>query len=1057
MTSWFYKSAGQRVGPVSALEINILIQSGQLAPNTLVWHQGLLDWFMASELDEFRDRMNHDISPPTVSPVQTEIVTSWPAAPHSENVVLDFEAKPDGLLRAEYPYDKDKLRLLFLGAIVFVVVIVAIALTPEKPGDRHPSMLFSWFSGALFGFVALAALPRLFSREPGLTVSKVGIHLPSYAAQTIPWLAVGNLQRVQSKHTDSINLELDPVVAKTIRRRGFRGWLYMVLHGSKAKASVSLKTLKGDPDRIFNQSFSFWVKGQEEAGPLSHETSSTAARGQVQAVEPVIHVGRQFFTYAVIALLGIVYAGELVFGVDASEAGSPSNATLFVLGGTFRKSIVEHYQWWRLFTAPFMHGGVIHLTFNCLSLWFAGKLLERLIGWRWFAAIFFASALGGSVASVWINAPNVIGVGASGGIVGLFAATIVISFRASYAQIAGPLRMGAGQLLLSALLPFVSAAKDGENIDYAAHFGGAVAGGVLALVLFVSWPRERLTPRFGLPAATFSLVFMTIAVGSLWPISRMREAWFKDPMADYFAGRYQKAAEGFAAEAEENGTNAPYYYLWRFLAQSRGDDRGALADLQSAANKVAAGKWPRAVYDLFLDKLSPAEMIAKAGNGNELCEAMFYSGEWYLKRGDVAEARQRFQTALSSCPTTFLEYEGAKGELARLGSTGKAASAGKPAPNRADGQTAKLSKDSHNEGAVGARRSHITRVTTDGKGRRTSQIDVVADGSSVTMAFDAASGKTLSVTRTTRAGIVTSAVHYDPLNAQLWLRVEQQHDAEGKKVSETQHLDAGGRADVIFTASGDQQQIKYYNAANTLAGVTDFDTANANAWAQIRKTFDAAGKVVSQVTVNDDGTKIQDNYDPANAQTWSTYQQTFDAAGRLTFIDQTNDNGTHSTATFDIANTESWSRYEQHKDSAGRLLDQSNFNDNGTKDVFSYDAANAATWAIYQQSYNKAGLLGDVDQTNDDGTHYTLTYDVANDELWTRYEQIKNSSNETLTRSNFNDDGTREVITYDVTNAQAWASKTDRYTAAGYLLSSTQLNDDMSKSKATYHFNGSRP
>jgi rhomboid protease GluP len=78
------------------------------------------------------------------------------------------------------------------------------------------------------------------------------------------------------------------------------------------------------------------------------------------------------------------------------------------------------------------------------------------------------------------------------------------------------------------------------------------------------------------------------------------------------------------------------------------------------------GAWPYPVYSLFLGELRPVEVMAKAADNNQRCEAAFYNGEWYLMSGDTTEARQLFQTALSSCPTTYLEYDGAKGELNRL-------------------------------------------------------------------------------------------------------------------------------------------------------------------------------------------------------------------------------------------------------------------------------------------------------------------------------------------------------------------------------------------------------
>ncbi|UIY23255.1 rhomboid family intramembrane serine protease [Rhizobium leguminosarum] len=211
------------------------------------------------------------------------------------------------------------------------------------------------------------------------------------------------------------------------------------------------------------------------------EVGSTAPDDEDEALEPALNSGGYpVFTYVLLAVLIAVYVGELAFGLEPPVAGTPTNWTLFVLGGTFRQSIVEQGQWWRLFTAPFMHGGILHLAFNCVSLWLAGGLFERLIGWRWFAAIFFASALGGSVASVWINAPNTIEVGASGGIVGLFAAVIAASFRFRSGPIADTLRIGAAQILIPSLLPFLSAARGGENIDYAGHFGGALTGAALS-------------------------------------------------------------------------------------------------------------------------------------------------------------------------------------------------------------------------------------------------------------------------------------------------------------------------------------------------------------------------------------------------------------------------------------------------------------------------------------------------------------------------------------------------------------------------------------------------
>lgn len=239
-----------------------------------------------------------------------------------------------------------------------------------------------------------------------------------------------------------------------------------------------------------------------------------------------------------------------------------------------------------------------------------------------------------------------------------------IRFRST--PVASSLQVGAIQILVPSLLPFLSAAKEGQTIDYAGHFGGAVTGAALSLLLLTLWPRERPTPRFGAAAIAFSAAFVLIAAGSLWPITNARQFYVNDPMTNYFGGRYEQAAAGFSVLASEDPRTAPYYRLWRFIAQSRGGDPKALDELRAAAGEIDKAVWPYPVYGLFLRELTPYELTSKATDSNQICESIFYIGEWYLLAGAKEEARRRFQAARMSCPTTFIEYDGAGGELSNL-------------------------------------------------------------------------------------------------------------------------------------------------------------------------------------------------------------------------------------------------------------------------------------------------------------------------------------------------------------------------------------------------------
>lgn len=570
--------------------------------------------------------------------------------------------------RIESAYDKGRVLRLSIMMLVIAAAIAIAPLLPEKPGQSHPSEIVFWPIAALCCYLVVVLLLKIAKGEPALIMSTAGIYIENYVDETIPWRAVRNVRRYQRRSADQVYVDLDPAVARTLTRRGFMCWLPRALRGQDATAVISLKLLRSDPDWIYNRCMDFLARARDrEQQALGDDDSPAEARVEGDA-EPIFTVkGPPLFTYALIAILVLVYLGELKFGVVPPKDDAPTTQTLLALGGMFHKRIVQYDEWWRLVTAAFLHGSVIHLTFNCLALWQAGILLERLIGWRWFAGLFCISAIGGSAASLLINPSNMVGVGASGGIIGLFAAAIVASFHFPSGPLPSILRIGAIQILIPSLLPFLAQTVDGMQIDYSAHLGGALAGGAVSLALLQVWPRQRFHPRFGMAALVGSIAFAVIAVGSLWPISQLRAGYLSDPFAQYFQRQYQLAADDFAASARSDEKAAPYYYLWRFIALTRGNDNRAAIDFRDEAGKLDQGKWPYPVYKLFFGELSPEEVVAKATTNDSLCEAIFYIGEWHLLRGETADAKQKFKAALSSCPTNFMEYGGARGELFQLG------------------------------------------------------------------------------------------------------------------------------------------------------------------------------------------------------------------------------------------------------------------------------------------------------------------------------------------------------------------------------------------------------
>ena len=80
-------------------------------------------------------------------------------------------------------------------------------------------------------------------------------------------------------------------------------------------------------------------------------------------------------------------------------------------------------QFWRFFTAIFLHGSFVHLLYNVFALALFGSILERFIGSRKFFIVFFAAGVLANIVSVNFYDASL---GASGAIFGVIGALIII-------------------------------------------------------------------------------------------------------------------------------------------------------------------------------------------------------------------------------------------------------------------------------------------------------------------------------------------------------------------------------------------------------------------------------------------------------------------------------------------------------------------------------------------------------------------------------------------------------------------------------------------------------
>lgn len=167
-----------------------------------------------------------------------------------------------------------------------------------------------------------------------------------------------------------------------------------------------------------------------------------------------------------VAVFGVMLAGGI-------HPMTPAIDSLIQWGANYGPKTTNG-EWWRMFTAMFLHIGILHLLFNMLALWHIGGFMERLLGSPGFLALYLLSGLLGSIASVAWN-PFVVSAGASGAIFGIYGG--LLSYLVRHRDLRSEVFLVTLRnhvlafLGYNLLFGFIQ-----EGIDMAAHLGGLVGG-----------------------------------------------------------------------------------------------------------------------------------------------------------------------------------------------------------------------------------------------------------------------------------------------------------------------------------------------------------------------------------------------------------------------------------------------------------------------------------------------------------------------------------------------------------------------------------------------------
>lgn len=223
-------------------------------------------------------------------------------------------------------------------------------------------------------------------------------------------------------------------------------------------------------------------------------------------------------------LVGVNCAVYLLMVLSKVNPITPNTEDLYNWGANNAGAVLLGGQWWRIVTAMFVHGGILHLALNMWCLWNLGLLAEPLMGTFGVMAAYILTGAAGNLLSTFWNFLHPIheagaivfpvGVGASGAVFGIAGALIVLLKSTRLPVPPVELKKLRRSVIYFAVINLViglsinvgtSHFGSGIAVDNFAHLGGCSSGLLMAV---------PMVTRIGSPRDSF-LLRRRVAVGML--------------------------------------------------------------------------------------------------------------------------------------------------------------------------------------------------------------------------------------------------------------------------------------------------------------------------------------------------------------------------------------------------------------------------------------------------------------------------------------------------------------------------------------------------------------
>jgi len=155
------------------------------------------------------------------------------------------------------------------------------------------------------------------------------------------------------------------------------------------------------------------------------------------------------------------------------------------------------FEPWQLITSAFLHANLAHIALNMYALYSFGGMVERVIGSRRFAWLYFASVLAAAAVQLIVvtaaSAQVAPTVGASGGVFGVLLAFALLFPHSRVMLLFPPIPMKAWVLVAGYALIELTSGVFGtsQGVAHFAHLGGMLGAGIVMLAIGY---RSRVQP-----------------------------------------------------------------------------------------------------------------------------------------------------------------------------------------------------------------------------------------------------------------------------------------------------------------------------------------------------------------------------------------------------------------------------------------------------------------------------------------------------------------------------------------------------------------------------------